>query len=1260
MKINKKQILLIAGLVLLVLAIILLLTMCGGNQEEPQPSEPVQSEQSTESTSEPTDSTEETEETDPTEETEEEEEDGNNNTSGGNSRPGGTGGYTPGTGTGSGNDDDDSSTPQETTPAAGSDESPYMEVIPSFPDSVNSVSVSSKAAVNYQLALQDATVKTYKESLLIIEDPDAFVVYNEKKYEPKDGVVSVPLEASEDEAPVIVQIGSVSAEAKFFTLKLDAPVGTLENPETISWQEDGVYSLKPLLEAEDTNGYFYGFTAKRDGKLKLNIDSVKDAVACDIIVSNGEQTVTVAGDAEVPSLEVEFKKGAEVTVQIIAKADAEGKYPALEAELSGSVIYYGSKLSPLLVTEDFTTEEIAPGDVVYYRIENMAGRTVNVQEPAYIIYGDAVHKAPAEEVPEDPDASEGTEEDTGEEEPAVVSVKFGNTDNDAVFAVGVDGEESKRVAVTFGYPVGNINNKAPLLIANVDEETEGINTAVIGEGDADVYWFTWTNTVDEGILTLQLPKEGNWKYAITHTSGENKTEYELQASDMPDVQKTVNLLLKYEDVVDIFVTTYDPEAEESAPAPAGSVEIQASFLAHIITNAVGETLVTLDGNGLQYCKQGLKYADGATMTVIAVETDEEGNVKLDEDGNAIVLTDRVYTIDYEGTIYDSAEGRIVIEDIEMESADPDVFSILNRTEDTVTYQITFTYPPGSQANPIPLELGSYTVELYGDGGSGTYYSWIATQPGTFRMDIDPEDIWSYNISSTKDSGVFSSTQNGASTDFVPYVELIISQSHLDASKDGTVTVFINLGNPSTDAANLSVIDFTIGTYKTKVTADTSVKVAAGQTYPLLQMLADADADGMIVTGEGDFTVAYAGQSYLSENGTVEVENFSKDNTYFQIINNSDADGSYGITFTYPLRSQKNPEIMEAGKQAIVNLADIAVDQYQYFTWTAPADGEFRYELIGNTTLKYKPWKYEITHGENVYAAQGVSYTAVMAQTFAVKAGDTVNIKVGILRADTTQIPTLITFTEAEPVALEEPQITEVEFTGTHEPQPFQLAPGEAEKLIYADLTATPDLYLAPEQGLYYHYDSSAPMYVDLSNDTFVNLKKLLETDSLYWDQTEEDGSITRETYNTLLQKYVDCAHVIVVSQTEEQTVEKTLYPMTEDLVYILIRLGNQLGWYDSEAEGYLFGEITDAEADYVWMFPCCWAQTEEIQTADDQAAADAKASAAEGETVPNNQTGVSEQDTEQTTGAGSNETTPKPPAPNNPEEAEKSAEKTEP
>ena len=1177
MKINKKQAGLIAGVVCVILLILLLLTMCNGSGGSGDQNEPTQSAETigetTEATEETTEATEET--TEPVEETTEAtEETTGSNTSGNTTRPGSNGPALGSGSTGSGSDDDDDSSTQETTPAAGSESSPYVEVVESFPDSVSSVAIPGEGQMYYNLTLNDANIDIYGESLLTIEAEDVYVIYNETKYEPQEGLVSVPIAAVEEEdTPVSIQICNTGKEAKSFALSFNAPLGTAFNPEPIVWDEDGSFALSTDLEAENMEGYLYSFLAARNGFMELQLDSVTEGVDCGVTVTVGTKSATLSSEE---AMTFEFNAGDLVVVHVYANAVEDGTYPAAKVELSGSVDYYGSKTSPIEVTADFVTEEIEPGSEVYYLVTGQNGMALSVEYPAYVIYNGVTYQA---EPSEDSD------------ETAVVSVKIGNTDTEALIAIGNGGEEAQSFTMVFGYPAGNVNNKAPLVVENADDAEVGTNVAVIDDGDTDVYWYTWTNEEDAGILTIHMPDEGNWKYMVKHTSNGNTTEYDMQYSDSESAQSTFNLLMAYNDVLELQVAAYDPAEPEAYPE--GSVEFQASFLAHVQTNASGYTWLTLDGGGMIYCKQGLKYADGAIMTVVAVEADEDGNAVLDENGNVTVLTDSAFTIDYEGTVYTSENGTIVIEGIEMESSDPDIFSVLNDGNEKATYRISFAYPAGHQTNPIPLNSGDVTtVTLYGDGGSGTYYSWTTSEAGYFVFEIDTDAIWSYNISSTRDTTVTSSTYNGVNTDYVSYLALYVGQGHINSSKDGTVTFTINLGNPSTDSENRSVVTFKVNSYKTEVTKEASVKVAAGQTLRLMQNLEDTAANGMVITGTDSFTVVYNGTEYVSENGAVKIANFTTDRSFFQIINNSAEEQTYSISFSYPEGSQKNPKALEVG--------EISVDLYTvgdgyYYSWTAPSDGTFHLEIPATDGNQYKPWSYEITHGEDVYLKRG---SANRTFSLDVQEGDVLIVKFGVTRTLTisTVVPVTIGFTEAvaETNLLSDNETVSVAYESDYVPTAFDLVLNADEELAYTDLTQKYALYLNAENGCYYLAENGPMILVDFSSDTFVNLKKLLETSELYCEITAEDGSVTRESYNALLQKYIACAKVIAVSEDES----RTLYPLTEDLMYILKNVGSQLGWYDSASGGYLFGEVAGIEADSAWMFSCCYVRTVETQTAE--------------------------------------------------------------
>lgn len=1194
MKINKKQAALIGGLVCVVLLILLLLSMCSGRdsgeQNAPKPDETVGTTVATEQPTETApEATEETEEA--TEETTDATEEATEPTTGGNSKPGGNSGYNPGTGSGNNNDNNNNQgTTTEKAPAAGSVKSPYTEAVSSFPDTVSTVVLPKSGTVYYNLNLQDETVAAYGASLLTIKDPDAYVIYtvNGKATTYKadaSGVVSVALSApAEKDTPVSIQVGN--SKGKSVVLNFNAPLGTKENPEDVIEDAEGEVSIKAALAAGDKDGYYYQFAAADDGIMMLQLDSITEGVPCDVTATVGETSVNLTEnqtdgsteETEKTPVALEFKKGDVVTVHVAARAAADGTYPAVEAAISGCVDYYGSKTLPIEVTDAFTSKEIAPETEVFYNVSGLNGKILTITG--------AVEKG--EDGAEDTVvpttacvklySAEG--ETVGTYMPDAngnVAVKIPNGTDSWLISIGNTGGDTETYAATFPYQVGNVNNKAPLVVKNVNEEETGSNTAVIEEGDADVYWFTWENEYDDGILTIQMPAAGNWMYSVTHTSGETVTKYDAQYSDRESVQGTFNLEMGYGDVLDILVSTYDPTAEETAQAPAGEVQFLASFQTHTVMSASGYSWITLDSGEMVSCKQGLKYADGAIMTVEAVLSDADGKAILDEEGNVTVLTGRAFTIDYEGVVYTAQNGKIEVKNIVMESDDPDIFTMVNDSDAKTTYRIGYSYPIGHFTNPEPIAAGKHSINLFGDG-KGHYYTWVTSKPSTLCFKILSESMWTYNISTTMDAVIYASTNNGSSSDYEPSVEITVGEDAINSSADGTITVTINVGNPSTDPLNEVTVDFELGWYSEKVTEETNVSVAPGETLYLLQSIGSLRAEAMNITGAGSFTVAYGNSLYESLDGKVAISSdFTTEDTFFQITNNTNTNQTYTISFTYSLGSEKNPEPIEVGTTQVEFLK---VGDGYYYTWTAPSNGTFNFEIPSTHT--YYPWKYEIRHGSDTYTGQtGKNLT----QSFDVMADDTVTIKFGVLQTKDLTVPFEISFTEVVAASLGETDTAVVvEYKGTHTPAAYELTIGENQVLTYADLTAKQEkLFLDEKSGYYYLIEGGPLVLVDFTSGTYVNLAKLLEESDITCKITAEDGTVTTESYSKLLKAYMDCAFVIEVSEEES----RTLYPLTEDLMYILKGVGEQLGWYDSTNAGYRFAALKDAEAESLWMFSCC-------------------------------------------------------------------------
>lgn len=687
MKMNKKQAGLIAGLVCVVLLLLLLLSMCG-REEEVTPTEPAPSTEVVETTEETTVPTEETAEateeaTEATEETTEPTEEATEPTTG-NTSPGGTGGYDPGLG-GGGNDDTNTPVTEE-APAPGSEESPYLEIVTQFPDTFQTVSIPTNTTV-YQ------TILGAENALLTIEDVDAYVIYNGETYESgDDGIVTVALAAPETEgAPVVLQVGNKNEEGKAFALNFQASLGSQHNPEPITDQE-GVISIEKSLEAGNTEGYFYQYTAKEPSKLTLAMDVLTEDALCDMVVTVNETAVKLS-ESEDGIISVDLKQDEVALIQVIAAAGEDGTIPAVDLLISGMVESApGTSANPIVVMGEFpiVTDPIEPGASLFYSIYGANDMTLKVEDAAACITVDGTTFAPVDGVIS-----------------TVITAE--NPRMPVTIVVGNSGEEAKSFTLELIPPLGTQSNPEPM--------AEGENTAVLEAGDIDGYWFRWTAESD-ALVTITM-SEGSWVYAVNHTSGEEVSYGDSHWSDDDPVVSSTELKVAYGDVVDVMVNTYDPA--DMFGSPAGEVTFRLDVVQYLDVTHAGADPELKPGETI-YCKAMIRSKS------IILKVAGEGD----------------FTVHMEGRDYTPVNGVVTIEGIETDFYDPKQFTITNQSDAAVTYSIRYENPVGSSENPAKIEeMGEYTCQVIGDG-EGYFFTWTATADGTLTVTMTCDD-WSYTI-----------------------------------------------------------------------------------------------------------------------------------------------------------------------------------------------------------------------------------------------------------------------------------------------------------------------------------------------------------------------------------------------------------------------------------------------------------------------------------------------------------------------------------
>lgn len=140
-----------------------------------------------------------------------------------------------------------------------------------------------------------------------------------------------------------------------------------------------------------------------------------------------------------------------------------------------------------------------------------------------------------------------------------------------------------------------------------------------------------------------------------------------------------------------------------------------------------------------------------------------------------------------------------------------------------------------------------------------------------------------------------------------------------------------------------------------------------------------------------------------------------------------------------------------------------------------------------------------------------------------------------------------------------------------------------------DLTAATDTYnlVYNEEDGFYHLDStSGPLVlVRLAEDSdyIASFQTMLDRSGIVKYFFDEAGEFVRkESYSECLLEYIECADEA-----------EGVYPLTEDLKYIIQQRGDYVGWWDIENSGYLFKDINGnndpgINADIAWLLMCCY------------------------------------------------------------------------
>jgi len=257
---------------------------------------------------------------------------------------------------------------------------------------------------------------------------------------------------------------------------------------------------------------------------------------------------------------------------------------------------------------------------------------------------------------------------------------------------------------------------------------------------------------------------------------------------------------------------------------------------------------------------------------------------------------------------------------------------------------------------------------------------------------------------------------------------------------------------------------------------------------------------------------------------------------------------------------------------------LTAGQRGYFLFTPTEAGKYQFMADGSVQIGY----YGSPHFVQDQSAAEVADNAFTISVKASMLGNTFVIGIDSDAAENCVL-TITRLGEPDHTIEDEPWVV---YAATVNLAPYTLPSGT--NLVTFDLTKDSyDLVLNANDGFYHMNTADGPLvYVHLrdANCYLDSFKTILDYTGVNRYFFDEDGNfLKKESYTECLMEYLECM--------DEET---GVYPLTEDLKYIIQQEGADSGWFDPENSMYLFvdeagNQISGINQEIAWLFMCCYA-----------------------------------------------------------------------
>lgn len=329
---------------------------------------------------------------------------------------------------------------------------------------------------------------------------------------------------------------------------------------------------------------------------------------------------------------------------------------------------------------------------------------------------------------------------------------------------------------------------------------------------------------------------------------------------------------------------------------------------------------------------------------------------------------------------------------------PVVFSIENTTGAEAEFNLSVSYLPGHQMNPVVLtELTGGEASLAA-GGAGYYYTYTAAETGTYTFYIT-----SITEGVTGDIIIYNTTSGSMKTLLEDGVDNYGLEVTMDVTEGDELQIMLNVmpdmnwNYPAADISWFANFTYPVGSEMNPIMPE----------FQWNDEQTEATATVTVPAGTTQYFAAYANGMMLSINGgeafKLVAQGVGRVPAIFTITNDSEEDAEYALVLTYAVGTRENPAELQLADEyspEIVNVATLEEGNWDgyVFGWTAPEKGE-----LTITMHKGKAgWNYSIMN-MTTYASTDMHASAdespVISETIAVNAGDEIMVMVNTCGAD---------------------------------------------------------------------------------------------------------------------------------------------------------------------------------------------------------------------------------------------------------------------